>query len=331
MAEEGSQIFAEEDYDLDLLLSAFADTAPQPISDSDSPVSVTSDPIPDFDPAASLDDLERFLMSDEAEEGEGEGKEMEERQFFDGLFVDDLVVGNETETESDQAKSSDDGGASTEKGEVDKERDSDDGGASTEKGEIDKERESDDDPATKKIKRQMRNRDSAKSSRERKKEYIKELEMKSRYLESECKRLNYALQCFMTENMALRQSMQCKEAASGKGKGKGGPHSGDVAMRESAVLLSESRQLGSLHCLVSIMWSLLLSLLFLPFPLPTSPRREPVPTLVPRQLVPAPKDPKREIDSDHLYLLRRRCKESRYQMQRNAYLSCLPVHRDVSV
>ena len=80
----------------------------------------------------------------------------------------------------------------------------------------------------------MRNRDSAKSSRERKKEYIKELEMKSRFLESECKRLNYSLQCFMSENMVLRQALQSKEiAAAGKGKK---PHCADVAMRESAVL-----------------------------------------------------------------------------------------------
>ena len=80
----------------------------------------------------------------------------------------------------------------------------------------------------------MRNRDSAKSSRERKKEYIKELEMKSRFLESECKRLNYSLQCFMSENMALRQTLHSKEiAVAGKGKK---PHCADVAMRESAVL-----------------------------------------------------------------------------------------------
>jgi Basic region leucine zipper len=83
------------------------------------------------------------------------------------------------------------------------------------------------------ILRQMRNRDSAKSSRDRKKQYIKDLEMKTRFLESECKRLNYSLQCFISENMALRQTLHSKEIAAGKNKK---PHRADVAMRESAVL-----------------------------------------------------------------------------------------------
>jgi hypothetical protein len=57
--------------------------------------------------------------------------------------------------------------------------------------------------------------------------------MKSRFLESECKRLNYSLQCFMSENMALRQTLHSNEIAAGKDKK---PHRADVAMRESAVL-----------------------------------------------------------------------------------------------
>ena len=53
----------------------------------------------------------------------------------------------------------------------------------------------------------MRNRDSAMKSREKKKLYVKDLEMKSKYLEAECCRLSYALQCCTAENMALRQSL----------------------------------------------------------------------------------------------------------------------------
>ena len=55
--------------------------------------------------------------------------------------------------------------------------------------------------------RQLRNKDAALRSRERKKSYVKELEMKSRYYEAECRRLGSMLQCFMAENQALRFSL----------------------------------------------------------------------------------------------------------------------------
>ena len=73
--------------------------------------------------------------------------------------------------------------------------------------------------------RQMRNRDSAMKSREKKKLYVKDLEMKSKYLEAECCRLSYALQCCTAENMALRQSLL-------KDRRAGAP----IATQESAVL-----------------------------------------------------------------------------------------------
>jgi hypothetical protein len=73
--------------------------------------------------------------------------------------------------------------------------------------------------------RQLRNRDSAMKSRERKKIYVKELETKSKYLEAECRRLSYALQCYAAENMALRQSLL-----------KDRPAGAPTAMQESAVL-----------------------------------------------------------------------------------------------
>ncbi|MFQ6625988.1 hypothetical protein Gotur_004858, partial [Gossypium turneri] len=49
-----------------------------------------------------------------------------------------------------------------------------------------------DDPIAKK---QKRNRDAIVRSRERKKMYVKDLEMKSRYLEGECRRLSHVLHC----------------------------------------------------------------------------------------------------------------------------------------
>ncbi|ONK63729.1 uncharacterized protein A4U43_C07F18310 [Asparagus officinalis] len=68
----------------------------------------------------------------------------------------------------------------------------------------------------------IRNREFAMQSRERKKMYVKELEMKSKYLESECRRLDNALRCRMAENFALHQLLQ-KDCAS-------------AAKQESAVL-----------------------------------------------------------------------------------------------
>ncbi|MFQ6668390.1 hypothetical protein Gotur_034060 [Gossypium turneri] len=50
----------------------------------------------------------------------------------------------------------------------------------------------------------LRNRDAVVRSRERKKMYVKDFEMKSRYLEGECKRLSHVFQCFIAENQALQ-------------------------------------------------------------------------------------------------------------------------------
>ncbi|PPD75633.1 hypothetical protein GOBAR_DD27444 [Gossypium barbadense] len=51
---------------------------------------------------------------------------------------------------------------------------------------------------------QLRNRDAVVRSRGRKKMYVKDFEMKSRYLEGECRRLSHVLQCFIAENQALQ-------------------------------------------------------------------------------------------------------------------------------
>lgn len=72
--------------------------------------------------------------------------------------------------------------------------------------------------------RQLRNRDAAMRSRERKKIYVKDLEMKSRYMEAECRRLGRLLQCCYAENQMLRISL-------------GSAYGASMAKPESAVLL----------------------------------------------------------------------------------------------
>ncbi|KAK8643331.1 hypothetical protein V6N13_012634 [Hibiscus sabdariffa] len=112
-----------------------------------------------------------------------------------------------------------------------------------------------DDPVVKKQRRQLRNRDAAMRSRERKKIYVKDLEMKSRYLEGECWRLSRMLQCFIAENQALRLTLH-----------KGGTFDASSAKQESAVLLLESLLLGSLLWFLGIMCL---------FALPTLPKSVP--------------------------------------------------------
>ncbi|XP_074368978.1 bZIP transcription factor 50 [Apium graveolens] len=107
------------------------------------------------------------------------------------------------------------------------------------------------DPVTKKRKRQERNRDAAVRSRERKKLYVKELEMKSRYFEGECKRLGMLLNCVVAENQALRLSLHSTKA-----------FDASMTKQESAVLLLESLLLGSLLWFLGTM-----CLLILPDPL----------------------------------------------------------------
>ncbi|XP_058724031.1 bZIP transcription factor 50 isoform X2 [Vicia villosa] len=82
------------------------------------------------------------------------------------------------------------------------------------------------EPVSKKQIRQMRNRDAAVKSRERKKMYVKNLEIKSRYFEGECRRLEHLLQCCYAENHALRLCLQSR-----------GAFGASMTMQESAVLL----------------------------------------------------------------------------------------------
>ncbi|XP_026423162.1 bZIP transcription factor 60-like [Papaver somniferum] len=73
--------------------------------------------------------------------------------------------------------------------------------------------ENNDDPISKKRKRQIRNRDAALRSRERKRVYVKELQMQSRYLENECKRLQHILHCCYAENHYLHLQISASTAS----------------------------------------------------------------------------------------------------------------------
>ncbi|KAI5396880.1 bZIP transcription factor 50 [Lathyrus oleraceus] len=106
------------------------------------------------------------------------------------------------------------------------------------------------EPVSKKQIRQMRNRDAAVKSRERKKMYVKNLESKSRFFEGECRRLEHLLQCCYAENHALRLCLQSR-----------GAFGASMTMQESAVLLLESLLLGSLLWFMGIMCQLSLPLL----------------------------------------------------------------------
>ncbi|CAN6163436.1 unnamed protein product, partial [Urochloa humidicola] len=160
-----------------------------------------------------------------------------------------------------------------------------------------------DDPVSKKKRRQMRNRDSAMKSRERKKSYIKDLETKSKYLEAECRRLSYALQCYAAENMVLHQSLM-----------KDRPVVAPTAMQESAVLTETLP-------LVSLLWLVSIACLFL---MPGLPNRSPAaPSSAGRDLgMVAGKTSSENPDIMELILNGRRCKGTRAKIK----LDALPFH-----
>ncbi|KAK3028992.1 hypothetical protein RJ639_038195 [Escallonia herrerae] len=223
------------------------DFVPEPALFSDAspdlPAGEFSNPSPDS-VSLSVDQIEQLLMKDD----ETEGGVMD--QQLSGDFLLDVLLDSPVES----------GGS----GEV---LDVSDGKSShpspseeavEEGNDVVEHKESDinvdgdiDDPASKKRKRQLRNRDAAVRSRERKKSYVKDLEMKSRYFEGECKRLGIMLQCYLAENQALRLSLQNSKALDAS-----------MTKQESAVLLLESLLLGSL------LWFLgIVCLLILPRPL----------------------------------------------------------------
>ncbi|XP_020588397.1 bZIP transcription factor 50 [Phalaenopsis equestris] len=194
-----------------------------PTLEADSPFSVSS----------FVNYIENFLMEDVdwGDGGKGAGEDGV-ADFFSGVLFDDSI---KSKDDVDSPESYD---ASIKEGQS--------------KEEVVPEvvvAEDDDVSVSKKRRRQMRNRESAMISRERRKMYIKNLEMKNKHLEMDCRRLDYTLQCCMAENLALRQSLQFRKNRS---------CGASASKQESAVLFMESLLLGSLFWFVSLVCLFLL-------------------------------------------------------------------------
>ncbi|KAH1064575.1 hypothetical protein J1N35_029562 [Gossypium stocksii] len=192
------------------------DNDPEPVTEP--PPQPCSSQNPDEEPAVSswIGEIEKVLMEDDNFD-----HRVETQPVSDDDFLADLLVDSPPSSGGDVAGVD---GADLHK-------------QSQTHTDVDK-----DDPIAKKQRRQLRNRDAAVRSRERKKMYVKDLEMKSRYLEGECRRLSRVLQCFIAENQALRLTLR-----------KGCAFDASSAKQESAVLLLESLLLGSLLWFLGIM------------------------------------------------------------------------------
>ncbi|KAL4650525.1 hypothetical protein ACB092_01G093600 [Castanea dentata] len=188
-----------------------------------------------------IDEIQTFLMNDDNDNNNNSGLAEPSIEFFDSFFADIIVnspveasgevVDASSRIDKDSSGDSDDGNGTSVKEKVDNDdqtQDDDNDGA--------------DDPTSKKRRRQLRNRDAAVRSRERKKMYVRDLELKSRYLEGECRRLGHLLQCCVAENQALRLSLHS-----------GSAFGASATKQESAVLLMESLLLGSLLWFLGIM------------------------------------------------------------------------------
>ncbi|KAL1194030.1 bZIP transcription factor 60 [Cardamine amara subsp. amara] len=202
--------------------------------------SILSDfpPVEEFvqsSPDSWIGEIENQLMNDD-------NYEMDQESSF-SEFLADILVDSPTDhvdlatDEVSDVFTVESLAAGKELEDSEKEKKSNDSGSEIQDGDkVESEIEGDDDPVAKKRRRQVRNRDAAVRSRERKKEYVQDLEKKSKYLERECLRLGRMLECFAAENQSLRLCLQ-------KGSGNNASMS---SKQESAVLLLESLLLGSL-------------------------------------------------------------------------------------
>ncbi|KAJ7967021.1 bZIP transcription factor 60-like [Quillaja saponaria] len=145
----------------------------------------------------TIGDIENLLMEDDDHKVSSESSDSRE---YCETFLADLIVESPDNGHGDVADALIDNDSNA----------SGDGIAYSipDKGKVVEAGEDTDDPISKKQRRRMRNRDAAVRSRERKKVYVRDLEMKSRYLEGECRRLGRLLQCCYAENHALRLSLQ---------------------------------------------------------------------------------------------------------------------------
>ncbi|KAM6580410.1 hypothetical protein CsatA_004184 [Cannabis sativa] len=186
---------------------------------------------PSSDPSSWIDEIENLLMKEDDQETTDPNPDHEEDNEFCQNFLADILVESPA-NESDEVHTAaendanvfSDGNCNSGEEAVATEADNQDA----------------DDPVSKKRRRQVRNRDAAVRSRERKKMYVKELEMKSKYLEGECRRLGRLLQFCYAENQALRIASSSSYAFGGS----------TTTKQESAVLFLESLLLGSLLWLV---------------------------------------------------------------------------------
>ncbi|KAL8487136.1 hypothetical protein ACS0TY_023708 [Phlomoides rotata] len=200
---------------------------------------------PDSNCFLSIGDIEQYLMNDECNHPEAEDI------LADGFFSDvllDSLPGSESDRTKDSSASPESVEVETE--EEEKEQDKDQNGVNVQPRKEDSvvdEDDDDDDPDAKKRKRKLRNRDAAVRSRERKKMYVRDLELKSKYYEAECRRLGMVLQGCVAENQVLRLSLHNSKA-----------FDASMTKQESAVLLLESLLLGSLLGFLGIICLLIL-------------------------------------------------------------------------
>ncbi|XP_021909218.1 bZIP transcription factor 60-like [Carica papaya] len=210
---------------------------PPVLSDS-SPVEAFSNPSPDSVPS-KICEIESLLMNEDC--SNDELPQEENQQFYCDFLADILVKspvhGSACSEDFVDAPIDKETNIYDESGNSGLEKEKTDGADINEDG------YDPNDPIAKKRRRQLRNRDAALRSRERKKMYVRDLEMKSKYLEGECRRLGRLLQCFAAENQALHLSLHNGGSAFGASRAK----------QESAVLLLESLLLGSLLWFLGIM------------------------------------------------------------------------------
>ncbi|XP_057490734.1 bZIP transcription factor 60-like [Actinidia eriantha] len=200
-----------------------------------------SNPYPDSY-SLSIGDIEHLWMEDDNEDSRGEEAVVEQPQAALGWTNDFLLDSHVVSDPSDEGVHLPDGGKNSNSSpSSEEEHDGMDVLPQTENNGEGV------DPVSKKRQRQLRNRDAAVRSRERKKMYVRDLEMKSRYLDGECRRLGMLLQCCCAENQALRLSLQNAKA-----------FDASMTKQESAVLLLESLLLGSLLWLLGIVCLLIL-------------------------------------------------------------------------
>ncbi|KAK1400280.1 BZIP domain-containing protein [Heracleum sosnowskyi] len=316
-------MIGDDDFDLEQLLNDpdFLNDV-NSLDDLPGPV---SDPGQDQDPKKKLDEIEQMLMNDEFDEDESKGL------LFDVLLdspvnSDADVFDSPVNSEADVLLDSPVNSEASPRGEVVNGFDSKASSPEVENGckdaydgegdfskkrnkeSEDGEEGEDDDPLTKKRKRQERNRDAAVRSRERRKLYVKDLEMKSRYFEGECKRLGMLLNCVVAENQALRLSLHSTKA-----------FGASMTKQESAVLLLESLLLGSLLWFLGIM-----CLLILPDPLRLTKEEVPLENVDNQNRGSlAPRKAGRKIVEHGVhrsFMLSKTCKASRSRMRINYFV-----------